>query len=191
MIDRNALWLPLAILALLAALSFWLEQSIQQGGHAHQRSAREPDSIIENFRAASTDEAGLLRYRLTAARLSHFPDTGLTLLEQPRFTHLHATQGELIVSSRRASVGAKGEEVTFTDDVSLRREATGTRAGLSVTSQSLRVFPEQEQILTQHPVVITAPGLKVSAMGMQLSGKTRILHLKGRVKAEFQNAPRA
>lgn len=191
MIDRNALWLPLAILALLAALSFWIEQSIRQAGDPQRRDAREPDSIIENFHAASTDEAGLPRYRLTASKLSHYPAGDLTLLEEPRFTHLHPTQGELIVSSRRASVSAKGEEVTFTDDVSLHRKASGTREALSVTSQSLKVFPDREQIIAQHPVVISAPGLKVSAMGMQLSGKTRILQLKGRVKAQFQNAPRA
>jgi lipopolysaccharide export system protein LptC len=191
MIDRNALWLPLAILALLAALSFWLEQTIQASGNGQKRNERDPDSIIENFKAASTDEAGLLRYRLTASKLSHYPANDQTLLEQPRFTHLHPTQGEMIVSSRHASVSAGGEEVIFTDDVSLHRKASGKREALSVASQSLKVLPDREQIIAQHPVTITAPGLKVSAMGMQLSGKTRILQLKGRVKAQFQNAPRA
>jgi lipopolysaccharide export system protein LptC len=191
MIDRNAFWLPLAILALLAALSFWLEQSIQEAGSPRKKNGNAPDSIIENFKASSTDEAGIPRYRLTASKLSHFPANDQTLLEQPQFTHLHARQGEMIVSSRRASVSAKGEEVVFTDDVSLRRTAFAGRGALSVKSQSLKVLPDQEQIISQQPVIITAPGLQVSAMGMQLSGKTRILKLRGRVKAQFQNAPRA
>lgn len=191
MIDRNAFWLPLTILALLAALSFWLEQSIQEAGSPQKKNGHAPDSIIENFKAFSTDEAGIPRYRLTASKLSHFPANDQTLLEHPQFTHLHAKQGELIVSSGRASVSAKGEEVVFTDDVSLRRTASGGRGALSVQSQSLKVLPDQEQIIAQDPVTIIAPGLQVSAMGMQLSGKTRILKLKGRVKAQFQNAPRA
>lgn len=190
MIDRNAFWLPLAILALLAALSFWLEQTIKEASSSQKLNGKEPDSIIENFKAASTDAAGIPRYRLTASKLSHYPVNDQTLLEQPRFTHLHATQGEMIVSSSHARVNAKGEEVVFTGNVSLVKMASGNREGLSLKSPSLNVLPDQEQIIAQQPVTINAPGLKLSAMGMHLSGKTRILKLKGRVKAQFQNAPR-
>jgi lipopolysaccharide export system protein LptC len=190
MIDRNAFWLPLVILALLAALSFWLEQTIQEAGKSYKKNGQAPDAIIENFKASSTDEAGIPRYRLTASKLSHYPANDLTLLEQPQFTHLHTKQGEMIVSSRHASVSARGEEVIFTDNVSLRRMAYAGRGILSVESQSLKVLPDQEQIISLQPVTIAAPGLQVSAMGMQLSGKTRILKLKGRVKARFQNAAR-
>jgi lipopolysaccharide export system protein LptC len=190
MIDRNAFWLPLAILAMLAALSFWFEQSIQEADSPFRKSEREPDSIIENFKASSSDEAGIPRYRLTASKLSHYPVNDMTLLEQPQFTHLHAEQGEMIVSSRHASVSAMGEEVVFTDNVSLRRMATAGREALSVRSQSLKVLPDKEQIIAEQPVTIAAPGLQVSAMGMHLSGDTRILKLKGRVTAQFQNARR-
>lgn len=191
MIDRNAMWLPLVILALLAALSFWIEQSIQEGGNSLKNNGKEPDSIIENFKASSTDEAGIPRYRLTASKLSHYPANDVTLLEKPQFTHLHAKQGEMVVSSNRAQVSAKGEEVIFTDNVSLRRLSPENREALSLKSQTLKVLPDKEQILATHPVTITAPGLHVTANGMQLFGKTRILKLKGRVQAEFKNAPRS
>jgi lipopolysaccharide export system protein LptC len=127
---------------------------------------------------------------LTASKLSHYPVNDLTLLEQPRFTQLHATQGEMVVDSRQASVSSMGEEVVFTDDVSLRRLASAGQEELLVRSQSLKVLPDQEQVIAQQPVTITSPGLQVSAMGMQLFGKTRIIKLKGRVNAQFQNAPR-
>ncbi len=190
MLDRNAIWLPLAILALLAALSFWLERSIQEAATSDKRNDRLPDSIIERFSATSTDEAGVPRYRLTASKLSHFTFSGATLLEQPQFTHLHVKHGELVVSSAKASVSAKGEEVLFTGNTRLKRLETQGREVMSLSSQSLKVLTEQEQIIAQHPVTITAPGLHLTAAAMQLSGKTRILKLTGRVKARFQNAPR-
>jgi lipopolysaccharide export system protein LptC len=190
MIDRNVIWLPMVILALLAVLSFWIEQSIQGGLDSNRSNPNEPNSIIENFKASSTDEAGIPRYRLTAAKLSHFPSNDSTLLEKPQFTHLHATQGEMIVSAQRAQVGPEGEEVIFSDNVSLRRLSSGNRAALSLKSQTLKVYPDKEQIVAPQHVTITAPGLQLTAAGMQLSGKTRILKLHGRVKAEFKNAPR-
>jgi lipopolysaccharide export system protein LptC len=190
MIDRNAIWLPLVILVMLAVLSFWIEQSIQGGVDSRKTNVNEPDSIIENFKASSTDEAGIPRYRLTAGKLSHFPASDSTLLEQPQFTHLHAKQGEMIVSAQRAQVGPEGEEVIFSDNVSLRRLSPGNREALTLKSQTLKVYPDKEQIIAPQHVTITAPGLQLTATGMQLSGKTRILKLKGRVKAEFKNAPR-
>ena len=190
MFDRNAIWLPLAIMALLAVLSFWLERSIQEAAAPGKTNGQQPDSIIERFSATSTDETGVPRYRLTAGKLSHFTHSGATLLEQPRFTHLHARHGELVVSSAKASVSAKGEEVLFTGNTLLKRVEAQGREVLSLSSPSLKVLTEQEQIFTQQPVTITAPGLHLTAAGMHLSGKTRILKLKGRVKARFQNAPR-
>jgi lipopolysaccharide export system protein LptC len=73
MITRGSLWLPLAILLLLAALSFWIEQSVQTAPNGSQAAQSDPEGIMENFDALRTDASGNPHYRLTAKRSSITP----------------------------------------------------------------------------------------------------------------------
>lgn len=191
MMNRFSLWLPVAILALLGVLTFWIDQSVREAGRVNGISQKEPDSIVENFLAVSTDEAGVPRYRLAAEKLSHFSGSRQTLLDNPRFTHLHDKQGEMQISSKNASVSPGGEKVVFTGQVSLFSPALQGKAEMSMKTAYLEVLTEKSEAFTNEPVVIRQPGMQVTAKGLHLFANTRILKLKGRVKVEYQNASRA
>lgn len=191
MIDRFALWLPVAVLLLLAVLTFWIEQSVKDAANRGGINLEEPDSIVENFQAESTDVSGTTRYRLTAERLRHYSDNKLTLLDNPSLTHIHDKQGEMKISSRTASVSPEGEKVVFSGEVNFLRPANGGRSELSLRTSRLDVLTQKSQVMTNEPVTIQQPGLQITANGLHLYGNTRVLKLKGRVKARYQNANRA
>ena len=65
MITRGSLWLPLVILLLLAALSFWIERAAQLTEISSEASQTDPEGIMENFDALRTDPAGKPHYRLS------------------------------------------------------------------------------------------------------------------------------
>jgi lipopolysaccharide export system protein LptC len=188
MMDRFALWLPMAVLALLAVLSFWIEQSVKEAGSATGANQKEPDSIVENFLAVSTDAAGVPRYRLSADRLKHFSGSKLTLLDNPKLTHLHEEEGEMEIASKNARVSPEGDKVTFTGEVNVLRPAYDGRKEMSMQTSYLEVLTEKNEAFTEEPVVIEQPGMKITANGLHLFANTRILKLKGRVKAQYQNA---
>lgn len=191
MTARFALWLPMVMLALLALLTFWIDQSVKQAGSRGSANLSEPDSIVENFLAVSTDATGELRYRLTADKLSHFTNDKLTLLDQPRLTHFHEKQGEMQISSSRANVTPDGSRVVFSGQVSLLRPAGSAGKELSMRTTQLEILTEKNEAITEQPVLIQQPGLQINATGLHLFADTRVLKLKGRVKAQFQNAKRA
>lgn len=191
MIDRFALWLPMAVLALLAVLTFWIDQSVREAGSRNGINLNEPDSIVENFLAVSTDLTGTPRYRLTAEKLRHFSKNKLTLLDKPKFVHLHAKQGEMQITSRNASVISNGEKVVFSGDVQLLRPAVGKYKEMSLKTASLEVLPQKNEAYTREPVIIEQPGMQVTAKGLHLFAEKRILKLKGRVKVLYQNVNRA
>ncbi len=83
MITRGSLWLPLAILLLLAALSFWIERSVQLTETGSEASQTDPEGIMENFDALRTDPAGKPHYRLSAKKLKHYSGSRRTELESP------------------------------------------------------------------------------------------------------------
>lgn len=179
------------MLALLALLTFWIDQSVKQAGSRGGANLSEPDSIVENFLAVSTDATGELRYRLTADKLSHFTNDKLTLLDQPRLTHFHEKQGEMQISSSRANVTPDGSRVVFSGQVSLLRPAGSAGKELSMRTTQLEILTEKNEAITEQPVLIQQPGLQINATGLHLFADTRVLKLKGRVKAQFQNAKRA
>ncbi len=188
---RFALWLPMTLLVMLALITFWIQQSVKEAGGRIGASLSEPDSIVENFLAISTDVAGVPRYRLSAEKLNHFSGDRLTLLDNPILTHIHENQGEMQISSKQASVSPEGDKVVFTGDVNLLRRADGERGELSMRTSRLEVLTEKSEAITEEPVVIQQPGMQITASGLHLFANTRILKLKGRVKVEYQNVNRA
>ena len=190
MMERFQFWLPLAVLGFLALLTFWLEQTIQISGEKNGANLKEPDSIVENFLAISTDPAGVPRYRLSAARLKHYSDNRATLLELPALTQIHARQGELKVTAAQASVSPEGERVEFIGDVNLSRQATTSRPAMAMRTARLEVLPDKGLVSTRSPVTIEQTGMKVTANGLNLSVNSRVLKLTGRVKAQIQSPHR-
>jgi len=189
--DRFSLWLPMALLAMLALFTFWIDQSVKEAGIRNGANLDEPDSIVESFLAVSTDVAGVPRYRLTARKLSHYSGNKLTVLDTPTLTHFHEKQGEMQISSNSASVTPDGEKVMFTGEVNIQRPAAGGKEGMSMQTSYLEIQTEKNEAFTSQPVVIRQPGLQITASGLHLYADTRVLKLKGRVKAQYQNANRA
>lgn len=189
--DRFAYWLPMTLLVLLALLTFWISQSVKEAGSRNGINLDEPDSIVENFLAVSTDVAGVPRYRLAAEKLSHYSRNEMTLLDKPILTHFHEKQGEMQISSSKASVTPGGDKVVFTGQVNLLRPAGAGGKEMSMQTSFLEVRTEKNEAFTGQPVVIRRPGLQITAAGLHLFADTRVLKLKGRVKAQYQNANRA
>jgi len=74
-------WLPLAALALLVALTFWLNQLVQAPAPRLDGSTRhDPDLIVENFDAQKLTEDGTVQYTLAARKMVHYPDDDSALL---------------------------------------------------------------------------------------------------------------
>jgi len=185
MIARGSLWLPLAILLLLAALSFWIEQSVQVTANGSQAAQTDPEGIMENFDALRTDAAGNPHYRLSAKRLKHYSGSKLTELESPRFVQLDAEAGEVNTVAKQATVSPDGSEVDLLGDVIVERAARPGQSAMTLRTAQLLVFPERDQLRAPGTVDIHDDTLTLRAGAMEYDAKRRIIKLTGRVKARY------
>jgi lipopolysaccharide export system protein LptC len=188
MIGRSSLWLPFTLLLLLAGLSFWLERTVQGPENGSVTNNTEPESIVENFEAVRTDKLGRLQYRLSARKLWHFSSDRPSELETPRFVQIVQESGDMIATSRRATVSNDGKEVTLLGRVNILRVATPGQPALSLDTERLLVFPERETLRAPGPVEIRGSGMNAWGSAMELDAKRRVIKLAGRVKAQYQNA---
>ena len=185
MIGRGSLWLPLAILLLLAVLSFWIERSVQIDANGDPTPHTDPEGIMENFDALRTDTAGQPQYRLSARRLKHYSNSKLTELELPHFVQLDVQAGEVNATARQGTVSPDGNEVNLRGDVNVLRAANAGQSAMSLHTEWLIVFPERNLLRAPGTVDIRDATLNVRAGAMEYDAKKRVIKLTGRVRARY------
>jgi len=84
-----------ALFALLAGLSAWLQFGVlaRPAAVAEAGAADEADYYIERFVSTGVDAFGE-KYRLSAARLTHYPRAGRARLERPRIVQFRGGGGD-------------------------------------------------------------------------------------------------
>lgn len=185
MIARGSLWLPLAILLLLAALSFWIERSVQLTETGSEAIQTDPEGIMENFDALRTDPAGKPHYRLSAKKLQHYSGSKRTELESPRFILLDAEVGEVSAVAKQATVSPDGSEVVLFGDVVIERAARLGQSAMSLRTERLLIFPERDLLRAPGAVDILDDIVTVRAGAMEYDAGQRVIKLTGRVRARY------
>jgi lipopolysaccharide export system protein LptC len=185
MIARGSLWLPLAILLVLAVLSFWIERSVQVSANGDPATRTEPEGIMENFDALRTDDTGQPHYRLTARKLKHYSNSKRTELDAPRFVQLDPQMGEVTAVAQQATVSPDGGEVDLRGEVQVLRAARPGQSAMSLHTARLVIFPERDMLHSPGPVDVSDATLKLHAAAMEYNARQRVIKLTGRVKAHY------
>jgi lipopolysaccharide export system protein LptC len=185
-LGRLTAFFPLALLASLAALTFWLDRMVQQGPQASQAASRhDPDYMVDKLNAARTNEAGVVVYTLAAERMVHFPDDDTTVLKQPRFVSLRSKQAPVTITAREGLVSSNGENVYLKDDVKVTRAAYAGRSEMVVRTTYLHIIPDDNIAKTDKPVTITDAATIVNAVGLELNNETHVLKLFSQVRGTY------
>jgi len=179
----------LVLAAGLAGLTMWLERAVQApAGAAPNALEHDPDFIVERFTATSLDKAGRPESRLTARRMTHYPDDETTELEEPRLVQYREQGPPVRISAERGTVTKNGEEVRLYGNVLLVRDGAKGRPPLNMETTYLQVFPKQDIARTPEAVVITEGESRLTGVGLEYNTKTRQLELKAKVNGTFVRA---
>lgn len=192
MYGRHTIIFPLAVLVLLAAITFWIDRTVQVPERKADGSTRhDPDYIVNNFVTTKTDMTGNIQYVLAAAEMRHFPDDDSTQLARPRLTQYTNASPYTQIESQQGLVSSNGEIVQFIGNVKVVRQPTGDRPEMTMRTQYLKVTPDTEVATTDRPVVITeGPKSVVHAVGMIYDKKNRTIKLLNKVRAHYEKPPR-
>lgn len=188
MFTRSAIFFPLVMAALLALITFWISQTVEQQGNKIDGSNRhDPDYTMHNFVTTQTDENGKLRYILAATEMIHYPDDDSTVLQRPRFTQYTVNKPYTQIEGLRGYVSSNGEEVELVDNVKVVRQAFEGKGEMQVLTEKLLILPNQDLVKTDSPVVIKqAPKTVIHATGMVYNKKEQTVKLNKRVKVHYE-----
>lgn len=177
--DRAASLFPLAMLVLLAALTFWLNRVIQ-GDNPRGPLRHDPDYWVERFEVRRFDAEGKLQHTVVADNLLHYPDDDTTIVATPHITYHQKPPTEIF--ARMAYIGKDGKEVDLVDNVRVVRHSAEAGAPSTVLeTRTLKVFPDSEKGHTRDPVVITQGKSIMNGSGLDIDNRSGISVLYGRV----------
>jgi lipopolysaccharide export system protein LptC len=184
-----AIWFGLMLLALLAALTFWVDKVAEPPAAKRDGSTRhDPDYIVNNFSTLRTNGFGNPRYKLEGTEMRHFPDDDSTELTKPRFSLFSLKKPTTEIIADRGQVSSNGENVYFMDNVKVVRAATQRKAEMTVLTDYLHIIPDQDFAKTDRPVtILQAPRTVIHAVGMEFYKKQGIVNLHHKVKVHYEH----
>jgi len=186
--DRYGSWFPLLLLAVLAAVTFWLDRIVQPAAGPRVGPANnDPDYFVDGLAAVRMDHQGRVKHTLRAQKMTHYPDNDLTVLVEPKFVTYGDGHAPVTVTSRNARMSGNGDNVIFENDVRVVRAPYANRTELVMETNYLQVIPDANIAKTDKPVTIRDATGVVAASGLELNSETRVLKLYGRVKSTFEH----
>lgn len=181
---------PLLLLAVLATLTFWLDQAVQQGERPAESERADPDFIVDNIVARRLDANGNVKHTLHASRMTHFPIDDSTHLVSPRFVS-NASRAPVSITSQTARVSSGGENIYFENDVRVVRAAYGDRSDLVLETTFLHVIPDENIARTDRPVKITDAHTVATAIGLELNSEARTVKFHSQFRGTYHDQSRA
>jgi lipopolysaccharide export system protein LptC len=170
------------LLALLAGLTFWLDQNQSVAeARADSKLRHDPDAMADNFVMRRFDETGVVKYRLSAPHMKHYPDDDSSILTNPTLITYRPDAPPVTIVAKNAVSTSKGTTVFMWDDVSITRAASPERQEMIARMPDLTAQTEDGFAFTDSPVHVTQGESWVKATGAFLDNNTSILTLQSQV----------
>ena len=178
--DSGARLFPVALVALMAALTFWLDQATQQDdGRRDGKLRHDPDYIVDHFQVRRFDADGELQHLLVAQKMLHYPDDDTTRVIAPHLTYQHVPPTH--IEADTAWLDKDGKHVRLDNNVRVVRESSDERPQTEITTSVLYAEPDDNFAHTDAPVKLTQGKTEIFGKGMEANGKTHISVLFGPV----------
>lgn len=191
-LERLSLYLPLGVMALLAAASYWLVRVTPlPGPEASPRApSHAPDYVMTQLTVRSYGADGQLRSELAGASARHHPDTDALVIEAVRLQSRDAQGHTSLATARLGFTDSAGERVRLEGDVRIERAAWRKTDGrdepaLRLLGQSLWADLPSDSAHSEQPVQLFRAGDSFSAQRMRLDNRARVLELQGQVRVQL------
>ncbi len=182
--SRARSWLPLLPLLGILAVTYWLDQKSQpEGASVDNSKLHTPDAIVDNLKAVTLSQQGKPSFIMSAKQLVHYADDDSTTLVAPDIMSLSPIHPDVHMSANKGTLSSKGDVIELMEDVKIVRKPGKNSGELMVTTDYIKLVPELETAQTHKAVTVIENNNRISAVGMEMDNKARIIKLLSRVRA--------
>lgn len=187
--ERFLLYLPLAVMGLLALGTYWLVRvTPEAAGPVSERAAsHEPDYFMQGFSVRTFDATGRIRTEVFGEKARHYPDTLWMEIDGIRIRSFD-TQGRVTTATaNRGLTNEDNSEVQLLGNAVVVREAeTGKGANaaprMEYRGEFLHAFMTTEKVKSHKPVELLRGEDRFTAESLDFDNVEQVLELHGRVR---------
>jgi lipopolysaccharide export system protein LptC len=166
--DRIAAVISVSLLAVLAAVSFYLAEKAR-------RQDTMPVARAEGFAATKTTPDGTPSYRLTAKIAKHRPDTDGFDLMNPVAVSLNPLSARMITRANTGVTTGGKDRTELSGNVRMVRIDPKTGERLVIETEKAVLLTSQDRASSDERVVITREGSILTGKGMLFDNNTHEL----------------
>lgn len=188
-------YLPLLMLALLAAFTWWLVKStpLPDDGSAQRVLRHEPDYQMQGFELQRFKPDGTLALQVRGREMRHYPDTDTLEIDGIELRALGKDGTLTVAEARQALSNADASEIRLQGDVLVRRfaqaqsqAASDTQtAQLEISGEFLQINPPREQMSSHLPVTLRTGQGSFSVQSFEYDNLSGQLQFHGRSTASY------
>ena len=192
--DKASMYLPVLIMGLLALGTWWLVRNAPKpiAVGPERVLQHDPDYFLKDFVIKNFEASGRLKSRLNGTAGEHFPDTDTLEIDDARMLSFTPDGRKTVGRSNRALSNGDGSEIQMFGQAVITREPMAARASqkalpaMQLESEFLQIWPNEERVSTNKPVVMTRGTDKFTGDSMQYHHLDQILQMQGRVKGVIE-----
>ncbi|MEO3715226.1 LPS export ABC transporter periplasmic protein LptC [Roseateles flavus] len=184
-------YLPLLILALLAAFTWWLVKStpLPEDGSAQRVLRHEPDYQMQGFELQRFKPDGTLALQVRGREMRHYPDTDTLEIDGIELRALGKDGTLTVAQARQALSNADASEIRLQGDVLVRRYAQAQPenlpAQLEISGEFLQLNPPRELMSSHLPVTLRTGQGSFSVQSFEYDNLSGQLQFHGRSTASY------
>lgn len=180
--------LPLFLMALLAAATWWLVQStpMPEQDRVPSETRHEPDYEMRGFSVQHYAAAGPARGVIEGDVVRHYPDTDTLEIDGLRLRWRDDEGHALRATAVRAVTDGKGDEIRLTGGATVVRDQLPSEdAPLTFTSEEMVFDRRSDQVRSAHPVALQQGQSVIEARSLVYDHVSGRLELQGAVKGRL------
>ena len=180
--------LPLFLMALLAAATWWLVQSTPTPDRARAPAEvrHAPDYEMRGFSVQHYDPAGPARGVIEGDVVRHYPDTETLEIDGVRLRWRDDEGHVLQATAARAVTDDQGAAVRLSGGVTVARDPlTSEDAPLTFTGEEMVFDRRSDQVHSSHPVTLRQGQTVIKASALVYDYRSGRLELQGAVQGHL------
>ena len=186
--ERLTLYLPMALMGVLALGTYWLVRStpVFEPPAPEKPKRHEADYVVSNFGLKTYDANGRLKSDITGQTARHYPDTDTLEIDQVRIRSVN-DRGHMAVTNSDSS------EVQLMGNALVVREARQDRGEevprMQFKGEFLHAFLDTERVKSHKPVDLQRGQDVFTADTLDFDNVTSVMALQGRVRGTLVPKP--
>ena len=164
--------------------SFWLLELMNKGSLDVNAAKKldEPDYFVTNFSLVRMDLQGKPSYIVSGAKLTHYPADDSSDIDQPFVRKISPGVPPLNMTAELAHIDQNNTRLQLSRNVVIDRVAGPTTQNMTLKTEALTIFPDEERMESAVPVDLLSGRSHVTGVGLKANNASSVVEVPNSVR---------